>query len=226
MQTARTHGAGNGSCPSRKLQSEAHNRRGGAPRGERPDRNGREAPRKGACGPASSVRQRVPHKHPSACRRSAPSPCCDGDFGKPRRSSCLAGPMILTPNRSLDWSESESGVSFAKNPPGFRSAQPGLRRLIPGHGRTPRCPAAPAKFVIIGCHNSEAWATYYGCASGGWPPFGVTPCPRRSGQRPPLPTYPQNVSFPFTLYPGCNSEITSDRLRIAAELWQIRQPRP
>ena len=30
------------------------------------------------CGPAPRVRQRVPRKHPSACRRSAPSRCARG----------------------------------------------------------------------------------------------------------------------------------------------------
>jgi hypothetical protein len=54
---------------------------------------GREAPRKRR-GPTLLARSRVPRKHPSACRRSAPSHV-RGETNKPRRSMCLARRMTL-----------------------------------------------------------------------------------------------------------------------------------
>jgi hypothetical protein len=84
-----------------KAGSEPINRRGGAPRGERPRRadceswSVRDARRlASACGPTSLARVRVP-LHPSACRRSAPSLCAVRGFGKPRRVICLASTITL-----------------------------------------------------------------------------------------------------------------------------------
>ena len=63
---------------SRQGRPGANNRRSGAPRGEHPAL--RDARRLASvCGSASSIRQRVPRKHPSAYRRSAPSRLCEGN---------------------------------------------------------------------------------------------------------------------------------------------------
>ncbi len=73
--------------------------RGGAPRGERPGwtRGAAHAPAGLRYGP-----RRVPRKHPSACRRSAPSSCGEGNW-QSSESICLARTMkrvrMIRPSR-------------------------------------------------------------------------------------------------------------------------------
>jgi hypothetical protein len=70
----------------------ATNRRGGAPKGERPDRKGRETPRKRLRAYVTGPR-RVPRKHPSAYRRSAPLALSRRETQQSSEESCLARRM-------------------------------------------------------------------------------------------------------------------------------------
>jgi hypothetical protein len=85
-----------------KASSEPKNRRGGAPRGERPRRadcvsglRGTQGRAISPCGRTLFARRRVP-LHPSACRRSAPSFCVrdimaklGGDMPRENGNACL-----------------------------------------------------------------------------------------------------------------------------------------
>ena len=172
-----------------------HKPRGGAPRGVRPALSGARR-FANACGPASLVRERVP-MHP--LRLSALRPLRgQKELCKPRRALCLAGGTMRARFlvARIERSEIRGHHREAKSPP---------RVSLRSTRATTRCPHNPTDGSIRAANNQPQ-------SMPNWP------LPRYPKHPIPIPFRPQDATFPFTLYPWCNSAEAAIRLRISPNL--------
>ena len=118
----------------------ANNRRGGAPRGEHPRWGARRLA--SACGRTSLARRRVP-LHPSACRRSAPLICDEGQYANlggqmPRENDDACAEVVarVEPLARLRASSTRYGET-RKRPVEPIGQPPDFTSLDPGYGFSP-----------------------------------------------------------------------------------------
>ena len=139
-----------------------------------------------------------------ACRRSAPSGG-QWELCKPRRALCLAGRMmrgLAHQGRAQAWSGSAYAAAAVYR---FRA-----RRMAAPRNSAARMPMrATLRPPLPEPQSMPNW-----------------PLPRYPKHPTPIPIRPQDGTFPFTLYPWCNSAGAAIRLRISPELEEICPVQP